>query len=1273
MPTRAHRLTCREQLKFAVDLHQSELTQDEANSATDRLLEQFGLGSCAHVLCGTTEAVEEASFKGLSGGQRRRLSLAVALAKKPAVLIADEPTSGLDAAAACAIMQLIDALAQETRAAVMCTIHQPSASVYARIHQLLLLTKGCTAYHGPAHELSSYLDSVGRPVPSGTSVAEHALDVTNADFACDADVDAMIAAWRERAPPPLSPRTIAPAHLPELSQPGLCLQFRVLRRREHLLTLRDVMVLLVPILLMFLQVTVLGIYFFKVTHDRRQGDGVHYLMYMSLALSLPSFSVATVAVSSAITRRRVRRETSNGMYGAPMYILTTLLYSIPQALLLSLFSTLLAFAWGDFKWEGFAAAFALASAISLCFNHIARLCGFFVGEHLAAEVYQSIWMIIAWTAGLLVNRDDEPWAVRWVTYINPLQYAIASYAPEVIRDGWQGTLPCTPGSGAQPGFCPNGFYCPDRPAALCYGPTADDVLHGLHMQLQIVGVSRDHFWRHLSYILLQILVLLLFNCLILYRDSMSRVEPGAPEEAKLSPMELLQELPTATIHGVSHVRKAAEADSVTSAPAVALGSLGTNEAKMSHVQLVARGASVTVHAAAAKAAPVDGGTAAGDAAGVKSAANKGTDPASEERPKSHTILRDVNVSVGSGEVLAVMGPSGAGKTTLLSLIMGEGPGSTLETWPSGDGWDRVESGEILINGQPLAADVVRAHFAFIPQEDGSLFPFLLCIDQVRYAVACYRGELNDAEVAATTAALLAATGLTSCQRTRAGNDDYPGLSGGQRRRLSLAVALAKKPAVLIADEPTSGLDAAAACAIMQLIDALAQETRAAVMCTIHQPSASVYARIHQLLLLTKGCTAYHGPAHELSSYLDSVGRPVPSGTSVAEHALDVTNADFACDADVDAMIAAWRERAPPPPDAVVSPLSEPPVRASFARASWVLACKLGQLCLRDGTLMRYDLYINFFGCLFFVIVFLKVRDRDQMAIVYLAGLAYTVLHWVSSQFFPYIARLRVRWRLFESELKAGMYGVGCFWFVWCQFQLVVSAILAFAVMVPLILLNDDFVVWLKTLPELWTLLCLWIAYWRAVADLLCWGSRTLANWLAIMAVLFTIFSLGFFVVEEELIWPFRLFYYILPGSYFFGGFATIYMRADHRTFSGSEVATNETIAGRLALSQNRTFYCPGEPATTRCFGRTSAEILSTAQVSALPISELAGPVSHIHTTHTAAQCDLFSPGRCLIDPSCPVLFRRRRKSSPLSTPTSASGETRASCCPSYWLSDSGTS
>lgn len=112
-------LTARETLVYAAELYNVTTGNDDTRLLVEDVMRKTGLESAADTKCVL-----------LSGGQQRRLSLAVALLKQPAVLFLDEPTSGLDAASATAIMGEITRVAKEERLVILCTIHQPSTKVY---------------------------------------------------------------------------------------------------------------------------------------------------------------------------------------------------------------------------------------------------------------------------------------------------------------------------------------------------------------------------------------------------------------------------------------------------------------------------------------------------------------------------------------------------------------------------------------------------------------------------------------------------------------------------------------------------------------------------------------------------------------------------------------------------------------------------------------------------------------------------------------------------------------------------------------------------------------------------------------------------------------------------------------------------------------------------------------------------------------------------------------------------------------------------------------
>lgn len=240
-----------------------------------------------------------------------------------------------------------------------------------------------------------------------------------------------------------------------------------------------------------------------------------------------------------------------------------------------------------------------------------------------------------------------------------------------------------------------------------------------------------------------------------------------------------------------------------------------------------------------------------------------------------------------------MGPSGAGKTTLIHTLTQQ------------DAYYGAAYGKIKLNGVPLDNEMFRKHCYLVPQHDSN-WPHLTVIEILTFAAELYGLDRNIVKDAVKS--VIEKVGLKAAATTKSIR-----LSGGQQRRLSLAVALLKQNQlmVLFLDEPTSGLDAASAACIMREITSVARREGLIVVCTIHQPSSKVFHDFDHLMILSKGREAYVGDSRTSIDYFESIGYPLPPATNGAEHLLDVVNADFSNDVEVDGVLDMWAaERKP---------------------------------------------------------------------------------------------------------------------------------------------------------------------------------------------------------------------------------------------------------------------------------------------------------------------------------------------------------------------------
>ncbi|XP_074579799.1 ABC transporter G family member 1-like [Curcuma longa] len=243
-----------------------------------------------------------------------------------------------------------------------------------------------------------------------------------------------------------------------------------------------------------------------------------------------------------------------------------------------------------------------------------------------------------------------------------------------------------------------------------------------------------------------------------------------------------------------------------------------------------------------------------------------------------SILRDVTGYANPGEVLAIMGPSGCGKSTLLDTLAGRlGSGLT-------------QNGDILINGQKQK--LAFGTSAYVTQDD-----VLMTTLTVREAV-CYSAQLQLPDSMSTSAkraraeATMREMGLTAAMDTRIGGWHVKGISGGQRRRVSICVELLTRPPLLFLDEPTSGLDSAAAYHVVHRLARLARHERMTVVAAVHQPGSEVFDLFDRLCLLAYGSTVFFGPAPAAAEFFASNGFACPSLRNPSDHFLRTINKDF---------------------------------------------------------------------------------------------------------------------------------------------------------------------------------------------------------------------------------------------------------------------------------------------------------------------------------------------------------------------------------------------
>ncbi|KAK5781051.1 hypothetical protein RI543_001440 [Arxiozyma heterogenica] len=243
--------------------------------------------------------------------------------------------------------------------------------------------------------------------------------------------------------------------------------------------------------------------------------------------------------------------------------------------------------------------------------------------------------------------------------------------------------------------------------------------------------------------------------------------------------------------------------------------------------------------------------------------------------KEQSILTGISGMVKPGEIMAIMGGSGAGKTTLLDILAMKTKIGKL-------------SGNIKLNGHLINRKDYKDMIGFVDQDDFLLptltvyetvlnsallrLPRFMTFDQKRQRVLRVLEELR----------------IMDIKDRLIGNDFTRGISGGEKRRVSIACELVTSPIILFLDEPTSGLDASNANNVIDCLVRLTQLYNRTIVLTIHQPRSNIFNKFNKLVLLSQGEMVYSGDTIRINEFLYNCGYKIPSNYNIADYLIDIT-------------------------------------------------------------------------------------------------------------------------------------------------------------------------------------------------------------------------------------------------------------------------------------------------------------------------------------------------------------------------------------------------
>ncbi|CDR35783.1 hypothetical protein NBRC10512_006151 [Rhodotorula toruloides] len=832
-------LTVRETLAFAAALRLPKTVPAETRSAiVEQTITELGLADAASVIVGGPFR------KGISGGERRRLTIGCTLVQLPSVLVLDEPTTGLDSFTAFRLLETLRSLARRGRAVIV-TLHGPRSDAFPIFDKLLLLSRGSPVYSGPGRDILPHFDSLGYPAPEHTNPLDFVIDLSSIDNRTDdaeesskERVGALVSAWRRKeASTGSSPRPQAASNGPtpgrqaktatpgrdvekaarmpgdgaddaqqELKRANLVKQTALLTRRGLRNVFRNYGQLVGFAVQAIIIGVVVGLVFLNPPETPSGVQSLKTVVYFSTpAMYYLSIILAVFILCGELVV--FDREREDNMYKTVPWVVSVFLSYLPANVVFPTIYAIIVYFMTGFRRDDLAKN--LLSFIAQCimqqvaaWSYALLCCAInrsFAQASLLANGF-SIPMLLS--SGYLITNLGA-W-IAWTRWLSPYFYGFHWIALLQFRGR---------------AFACEGVTGPARNQ--CEGI---NVLRGMRFDLD------TPLYVYPLGLLGFIIVTFVLATIIL-----ASYHPG----------------------GVKHVTQHApskRSDSHDSKTKGEFADLIKTKSKRS----------------------VD--VAVNDLRLVVSRRNLGRRGGNDEK----VILENANASFPAGQVSVIMGPSGAGKSSLLQMLAGRLSSGPMSAFRS--------EGSITLNNQEFDSSLASL-VAFVEQEDSHHLPALTVRETLRYAA---RLRLKDRSVAACDARaeeVLRLLGLATCADTLVGGPLVKGISGGEKRRLSLAVQLLSDPAVLYADEPTSGLDAFTAQNVMQTLRDLASDGRTIVV-SVHQPRSDIWALFDNVVLLAKGGrTAFSGPATEILPFFESAGETCPPNFNPADFIIDAVSLD----------------------------------------------------------------------------------------------------------------------------------------------------------------------------------------------------------------------------------------------------------------------------------------------------------------------------------------------------------------------------------------------
>ncbi|XVE73517.1 hypothetical protein DITRI_Ditri11bG0124600 [Diplodiscus trichospermus] len=798
----------------------------ERTLQTDYILKILGLDICADTMVG------DAMNRGISGGEKKRLTIGEMLVGPIKALFMDEISTGLDSSTTFQIVKCLQQSAHILGATILISLLQPAPETFDLFDDIILMAEGKIVYHGPRSDVEEFFEHCGFRYPPRKGLADFLQEVLSkkdqAQYWYDMDrphsyvsTDEFVAAFKEfHAGQRLKEELSTPFNKTEDHKNALSFSIYSLGKwellkacfaREWLLMKRNsYFFVFKSTQLVFLALVAMTLFI----RTRMKIDEFHASLYLaSLFYGLLRLMTNGITELAFTSSRLGIFYKQRDLYFYPAWV-----YSIPSAILKIPFSFLDALLWTSFAYyvigyspepeRFFRQLFLLFLLHQVGISIFRLIAALFRNQSVAATFGQFIIIVTSLFSGFIIPQPSMPAWIKWGFWISPMTYTeIGISINEFLSPRWQKVS------------------------------SSNETLGHRVLKQRGLNFSEYFYWISVGALIgMWVLVNVGFTLALSYLKPPGRSRAIVSHE-RFSYLKGKEDLNNSIQEN--------ELPGVDSLNGVATTEITRMVLPFEPITLSFDNVNYFVDT-------------------PKKFREKGL-----PNKKLH-LLQDITGAFRPGVLTALMGASGAGKTTVMDVLSGRKTGGYIE-------------GDIRVGGYPKVQETYARVSGYCEQTDIHS-PQITVRESVVYS-AWLRlpAEIPRLKRLKFVAEVLQMIELDEIKDALVGVPGVSGLSAEQRKRLTIAVELVSNPSIIFMDEPTSGLDARAAAIVMRVVKNIVR-TRRTIVCTIHQPSIDIFEAFDEIVLMKRGGQLiYSGELGQRSSKLIEYLEGIPGVPKIKEN------------------------------------------------------------------------------------------------------------------------------------------------------------------------------------------------------------------------------------------------------------------------------------------------------------------------------------------------------------------------------------------------------